>query len=97
MPDLPGSRMSPIGRLCCKSPKLPGYKFPAATRTNRRLAICVASIALPNSRVSLSPGDEVPHIFTRKSRLQPGEFLITSAKRLLQQYLPEAAVSRCSK
>ncbi len=25
-----------------------------------------------------------PHIFTRKSRLQPGEFLITSAKRLLQ-------------
>jgi hypothetical protein len=38
--------------------------------------------------VSLSSGDEVPHIFTRKSRLQPGEFLITSAKRLLQQYLP---------
>jgi hypothetical protein len=34
--------------------------------------------------VSLSSGDEVPHIFTRKSRLQPGEFLITSAKRLLQ-------------
>jgi hypothetical protein len=40
--------------------------------------------------VSLSSGDEVPHIFTRKSRLQPGEFLITSAKRLLQQYLPTA-------
>jgi hypothetical protein len=38
--------------------------------------------------VSLSSGDEVPHIFTRKSRLQPGEFLITSAKRLLQQNLP---------
>jgi len=34
--------------------------------------------------VSLSSGDEVPHIFTRKSRIQPGEFLITSAKRLLQ-------------
>jgi hypothetical protein len=47
--------------------------------------------------VSLSSGDEVPHIFTRKSRLQPGEFLITSAKRLLQQYLPKAAASRCSK
>ena len=29
-----------------------------------------------------------PHIFTRKSRLQPGEFLITSAKRLLQHNLP---------
>src|SRR5262249_62186771 len=33
-----------------------------------------------------------PHIFTRKSRLQPGEFLITSAKRLLQQYLPEGDI-----
>jgi hypothetical protein len=43
--------------------------------------------------VSLSSGDEVPHIFTRKSRLQPGEFLITSAKRLLQQYLPEADIA----
>jgi hypothetical protein len=40
--------------------------------------------------VSLSSGDEVPHIFTRKLRLRPGEFLITSAKRLLQQYLPQA-------
>jgi hypothetical protein len=30
-------------------------------------------------------GDEVPHIFARKSRLKPGKFLITSAKRLLQQ------------
>jgi hypothetical protein len=38
--------------------------------------------------VSLSSGDEVPHIFTRKSRLQPGEFLITSAKGLLQHNLP---------
>jgi hypothetical protein len=39
--------------------------------------------------VSLSSGDEAPHIFTRKSHLQPGEFLITSAKRLLQQNLPQ--------
>ena len=28
-------------------------------------------------------------MFTRKPRLRPGEFLITSAKRLLQQYLPK--------
>jgi hypothetical protein len=52
--------------------------------------------------VSLSSGDEVPHIFTRKSRLQPGEFLITSAKRLLQQNLPlpdsrSAAKTTCAK
>jgi hypothetical protein len=35
--------------------------------------------------VSLSLRDEVPHIFTRKSRLRHGEFLIIGAKRLLQQ------------
>jgi ABC-type uncharacterized transport system substrate-binding protein len=57
--------------------------FPPTRRTNRRSAICVPSIALPKSPVNSSSGDEVPHIFTRKSRLQPGEFLITSAKRLL--------------
>ena len=43
--------------------------------------------------MSLSSGDEVPQIFTRKSRLQPGEFLITSAKRLLQQYLPTGDIA----
>src|SRR5215471_2557995 len=79
-----------------KSPKLSGDKFPATRRTNRRPATCVASIALPKSPVSLASGDEVPHIFTRKSRLQRGEFLISSAKRLLQHYLPIADVSRCS-
>ena len=47
---------------------------------------------LPRSPVSLSSGDEVPHIFTRKSRLQLGELLITSAKRLLQHNLPEADI-----
>ena len=30
------------------------------------------------------------HIFTPKTRLQPAEFLITCAKRLLQQYRPGA-------
>ena len=47
--------------------------------------------------MSLSSGDEVPRIFTRKSRLQPGEFLITSAKRLLQHNLSEATVYRLLK
>src|SRR5262249_17979510 len=79
---------SALGRYCCKSPKLPGDNFPAIRRSDRRPPICAVSITLPRSLVSLSSGDEVPHIFTRKSRLQPGEFLITSAKRLLQQYLP---------
>src|ERR671930_913399 len=47
-------------------------------------AICAASSTLPRSPMSLSVGDEVPHIFTRKSCPKPGEFLITSAKRVLQ-------------
>jgi hypothetical protein len=38
--------------------------------------------------VSLSRGDEVPHIFTRKPRPRPAEFSVTSAKRLLQQNRP---------
>src|SRR5215510_10984921 len=83
--------MSAFDRYCCKSPKLPGDNFPAVRRSDRRPPIYVVSITLPRSPVSLSSGDEVPHIFTRKSRLQPGEFLITSAKRLLQQYRHEAA------
>src|SRR5262249_16730427 len=78
--------MSAPDRYCCKSPKLPDDKFPAKRRSDRRSPIYVVSITLPRSPVSLSSGDEVPHIFARKSRLQPGEFLITSAKRLLQQY-----------
>jgi hypothetical protein len=80
--------MSQKCRYCCKSPKLPGDNFPVVRRFDRRPPIYVVSITLPRSPVSLSSGDEVPHIFTRKSRLQPGEFLITSAERLLQQYLP---------
>jgi hypothetical protein len=40
--------------------------------------------------MSLTQGDEVPHVLTRKSRQQPEEFLITSAKRLLQQNLPKS-------
>jgi hypothetical protein len=56
----------------------------------------VASITLPRSPASLSSGDEVPRIFTRKSRVQPKEILIASEKRLLQQNLPAADVSRCS-
>jgi hypothetical protein len=43
----------------------------------------------------LSSGDEVPHIFTRKSRLQPGEFLISSAKGLLQHNPRESGHVRC--
>src|SRR6266516_7911691 len=82
--------MSAMCRLCCKTPKLPGDKILAIRRTNRRPPIYAASVTLPSSPASSSSGNEVPHIFTRKSRLQPGEFLISSAKRLLQQYRHKA-------
>src|ERR1039457_2988563 len=44
----------------------------------------MASGLLPKSPVSSSLCDEVPHIFIPKSHLEPREFLISSAKRLLQ-------------
>src|ERR1019366_9175498 len=44
----------------------------------------MASGLLPKSPVSSSLWDEVPHIFIPKSHLEPREFLISSAKRLLQ-------------
>jgi hypothetical protein len=79
-------------RYCCKSPKLPGPKFLAVKRSDLRPPINVAPITLPRSPASLSSGNEVPHIFTRKSRLRSKEFLISSAKRLLQQNLPQGDI-----
>ena len=86
--------MSPPGRLCCKSLKTPGDKFPARSRNKPRSLTDVASGSLPKSPVSLSPGDEVPHMFTRKPRLQLEKFAINGAKRLLQHNRHEAAVRR---
>src|SRR5580704_5141449 len=82
---------SGCGRYRCKSPKLPGANFLAVKKSDRRPPIDVAPITLPRSPASLSSGNEVPHIFTRKSRVQPKEILITSAKRLLQQNRHEGA------
>ncbi len=62
-----------------------GDKFSARRRNKPRSLIDPASGALPKSPVSLSPGDEIPHIFTRKPRLQLENFAINGAKRLLQQ------------
>src|SRR6266540_3619890 len=58
--------MSTFGRYCCKSPKSTGDNFPAIRRSDRRPPICVVSITLPRSPVSLSSGDEVPpHLYTK--------------------------------
>jgi hypothetical protein len=76
--------MSAPGRLCCKSRKLWGRDFFAKIRNGNHSPIRITSIALPKSPVSFVRGDEAPHIFTRNARLQPAEFLIIGAKRLLQ-------------
>src|SRR5262249_43138153 len=65
---------------CCKSPKLPDDDFPARRRVNRRPPIRVTSIALPRSLTSFLSSDEVPHMFTRETRLEPRKSLIISAK-----------------
>src|ERR1039458_3935773 len=54
----------------------------------------MASGLLPKSPVSSSLCDEAPHIFIPKSHLEPREFLISSAKRLLQHNLPQADITR---
>ena len=59
-------------------------------RRRKQSPIRTTSVALPKSPVSLAWGDEVPYLLTRKSRLQAAEFLITSAKRLLQHYRGKA-------
>jgi hypothetical protein len=88
--------MSQLCRLCCKSRKLQGSKFFAKTQSGRQSLIRITSFALAKSPMSLTQGDEVPHVLTRKSRLQPAEFLITSAKRLLQHNLPETDMHSAS-
>src|ERR1700730_18544006 len=88
------ARVSTSGwcRFCCKSPKLPGANFLAVKKSDRRPPIDVAPITLPRSPASLSSRNEVPHICTRKSLVRPKEFLIASAKRLLQQSLHKREV-----
>jgi hypothetical protein len=90
---IPAVGMSAKCRYCCKSPKLAGGNFLARRRSKSRLLIDMASDSLPKSPVSSSPGDEVPHMFTRKPRLRLGKIVISSAKRLLQHNLPEADIA----
>ena len=67
-PDYPHERTSlmrfdtsDLCRLCCKSLKTPGDKFPAKSRSKPRSLIGMASGSLPRSLVSSSLSDEVPH------------------------------------
>src|SRR5260221_6289463 len=71
-------------RECGKPKKWRGNIFPAKRPSDRRPPVGAVSFTLPRSPVSSPSGDEVPHIATRKSRLLAAEFLISSAKRVLQ-------------
>src|ERR1700738_5638121 len=73
--------MPALGRYCCKSLKTPGDKFPSRRPNKPRSLIDVASGSLPRSPVSLSLGDEVPHMFTRKPHLRLEKFAMTCIKR----------------
>src|ERR1017187_6216876 len=85
--------MSALCRYCCKSLKSRSDNFPPRKQNRTRSPINMASCLLPKSPVSLSLWDEVPHIFIPKSHLEPREFLISSAKRLLQHNLPRADIT----
>jgi hypothetical protein len=80
------------GPIVLQNPKLLCDNFPAKRRNKPRPSIDMASNSLAKLPVSSSPCDEVPHMFTRKPRLQPGKFLISSAKRLLQHNRPTPEV-----
>jgi hypothetical protein len=78
------------GRYCCKSPKLLRGIFCAKTQSILWSPISRAPSPLPRSPVSLSPGDEVPHMIIGKSHQRPSKILVGSAKGLLQQNRPQA-------
>src|SRR6476619_7159348 len=84
---------SGIGRLCCKSLKTPGDKFPARSRNKPRSLIDVASGSLPKSPVSLSPG--AMRMFTRKPRLQLEKF--DCDQRCKKTFATQSAKSRSTR
>jgi hypothetical protein len=91
------SPTSLIGRYCCKSPILFGTDFFVRKQKLLRSPINRAPNSFPGSPVSLSPGNEVPHIFTQKSRQQPRKILVSSGRALLQQNRPVCEISRTCK
>jgi hypothetical protein len=66
--------------------KIAGLLIFRESTKRKTIADSITSIALPKLPMNLTREDVSPHVFTRKSRLWLAEFLITDAKRLLQQY-----------
>src|SRR5580700_7864604 len=78
------------GRYCCKSRKIPGGDFFERNEANLCSPINMVPRPLAKLPVSLSRGDEVPHVFIGESHQRARKSLISSGKRLLQQNLPTA-------
>src|SRR5438309_11197395 len=60
--------------MLLKKSQIARRQFSCCKKSDRRPPIDVASITLPRSPASLSAGNEVPHIFTRKSRVAKRNF-----------------------
>jgi hypothetical protein len=82
------------GRYCCKSPKLFGTDFFVRKQKLLRSSINSAPNSFPKSPASLSPRNEVPHIFTQKWRQGPRKILVRSRKGLLQHNRPAATLNQ---
>jgi hypothetical protein len=67
-------------QIVLQNRKLQRYKFFAKTKSGRRFAYSQSRYR--SRQWNSTREDQSPHIFTRKTRLQPAEFLVTYAKRL---------------
>jgi hypothetical protein len=98
---VPCGGMSAPPRILLQKSKVASVRIFGETLNAERSTIQITSVALPKSPMSLAWGDEVPQIFTRKTRLRPSEFLTPSANRLLQHYPRVSghrqAISACPK
>src|SRR6478736_10357149 len=72
---------------------MPWDQFPGNRPNKPQSPNDVASRPLPKSPVSSSLDNVVPHLIIRSPRVRPGKFVFSDAKRLLQQYLPEADIT----
>ena len=70
------NRRSRWCRYCCKSPKIPGGDF--FERNEANLCSPINMAPRPLAKLSLSRGDEVPHVFIGESHQRARKILISS-------------------
>jgi hypothetical protein len=88
--------LSPLyARLCCKTPKMACSVFSAKRETKQKSPINMSSGALPKLPVGSSLVAVVPRTIIRSPRPQPGKFVSSDPKRVLQHNRHEAANPGC--